>query len=111
MALHLARSLLDAFTVSAVASVLGISDWASRPGRTIRNLRFGVWGAVVPETTRLLIPSSTAILLRFQIIYSAFFVNLLEIRASHTRKLRLKTCTVTSQFRVWYPTSPSWSPS
>jgi hypothetical protein len=31
---------------------------------------------------RLVIPSSTAILLGFQIIYSAFFVSILEIRAS-----------------------------
>jgi len=32
---------------------------------------------------RLVIPSSIAILLGFQIIYSAFFVSILEIRASH----------------------------
>jgi hypothetical protein len=31
---------------------------------------------------RLVISSSTAILLGFQIIYSAFFVSILEIRAS-----------------------------
>jgi len=48
----------------------------------------GTWGAErfgalsYPETMRLVIPSSTAILLGFQIIYSAFFVSILEIRAS-----------------------------
>ena len=48
----------------------------------------GIWGAErfgplsYPETMRLVIPSSTAILLGFQIIYSAFFVSILEIRAS-----------------------------
>jgi hypothetical protein len=31
---------------------------------------------------RFVIPSSTAILLGFQIIYSAFFVSILDIRAS-----------------------------
>jgi len=48
----------------------------------------GTWGAegfgalAYAETMRLVIPSSTAILLGFQIIYSAFFVSILEIRAS-----------------------------
>ena len=48
----------------------------------------GTWSAEqfgalsYPETMRLVIPSSTAILLGFQIIYSAFFVSILEIRAS-----------------------------
>ena len=48
----------------------------------------GTWGAEgfgalsYMETMRLVIPSSTAILLGFQIIYSAFFVSILEIRAS-----------------------------
>jgi hypothetical protein len=47
----------------------------------------GIWGAErfgplsYAETMRLVIPSSTAILLGFQIIYSAFFVSILEIRA------------------------------
>ena len=47
----------------------------------------GTWGGEqfgalsYPETMRLVIPSSTAILLGFQIIYSAFFVSILEIRA------------------------------
>ena len=48
----------------------------------------GIWGAegfgalAYAETMRLVIPSSTAILLGFQIIYSAFFVSILDIRAS-----------------------------
>jgi len=48
----------------------------------------GTWGAegfgalAYAETMRLVIPSNTAILLGFQIIYSAFFVSILEIRAS-----------------------------
>jgi len=48
----------------------------------------GTWGAErfgtlsYPETMRFVIPSSTAILLGFQIIYSAFFVSILDIRAS-----------------------------
>jgi glycosyltransferase involved in cell wall biosynthesis len=48
----------------------------------------GTWGAErfgalsYPETMRLVIPSSTAILLGFQTIYSAFFVSILDIRAS-----------------------------
>jgi glycosyltransferase involved in cell wall biosynthesis len=47
------------------------------------------WGAegfgalAYAATMRLVIPSSTAILLGFQIIYGAFFVSILEIRASH----------------------------
>ena len=36
------------------------------------------------EMMRLVIPSSTAILLGFQIIYSAFFVSILKIRASRS---------------------------
>ena len=49
---------------------------------------FGSWGAegfgplAYADTMRFVIPSSTAILLGFQIIYSAFFVSILEIRAS-----------------------------
>jgi glycosyltransferase involved in cell wall biosynthesis len=48
----------------------------------------GSWGAegfgalAYAATMRLVIPSSTAILLGFQIIYGAFFVSILEIRAS-----------------------------
>jgi hypothetical protein len=48
----------------------------------------GTWGAegfgalAYAKTMRLVIPSSTAILLGFEIIYSAFFVSILEIRAS-----------------------------
>jgi hypothetical protein len=48
----------------------------------------GTWGAegfgplVYAKTMRLVIPSSTAILLGFQVIYSAFFVSILEIRSS-----------------------------
>lgn len=50
---------------------------------------FGHWGAQEfgslppPETMRLVIPSTTAILLAFQVIYGAVFLSLLEIRASH----------------------------
>ena len=40
--------------------------------------RFGV---LARRTMRLVIPSGTAILLAFQIIYSAFFVAILDIRA------------------------------
>jgi hypothetical protein len=48
----------------------------------------GSWGAegfgalAYAQTMRLVIPSSIPILLGFQIIYSAFFVSILEIRAS-----------------------------
>ncbi|MFZ2005993.1 MAG: glycosyltransferase family 2 protein [Stellaceae bacterium] len=46
------------------------------------------WGAAhfgplsVTATMRLVIPSSTAMLLGFQVIYSAFFVGILQVRAS-----------------------------
>jgi len=48
----------------------------------------GSWGAegfgalAYAQTMRLVIPCSTAILLGFKIIYGAFFVSILEIRAS-----------------------------
>jgi hypothetical protein len=48
----------------------------------------GTWGAegfgalAYAETMWLVIPSSTAILLGFQIIHGAFFVSILEIRAA-----------------------------
>jgi hypothetical protein len=41
------------------------------------------FGPLAPETTmRLVIPSGTAVLLAFQIAYGAFFLSVLEIRAS-----------------------------
>jgi glycosyltransferase involved in cell wall biosynthesis len=51
----------------------------------------GAWGSVEfgvlsPERAmRLVIPSGTAILLAFHIAYGAFFISVLEIRASRTR--------------------------
>jgi glycosyltransferase involved in cell wall biosynthesis len=48
----------------------------------------GSWGAAsfgmlsASETMRLVIPSSTAILLAFQVIYGVFFVSVLDIRAT-----------------------------
>jgi glycosyltransferase involved in cell wall biosynthesis len=48
----------------------------------------GDWGAhgfgalAFDQTMRLVIPSSTAILLGFQVIYSSFFISILEIHAS-----------------------------
>jgi hypothetical protein len=53
---------------------------------------FDTWGAegfgelAYAETMRLVIPSSTAILFGFQIIYSAFSVSILEIRLSLRRR-------------------------
>jgi hypothetical protein len=57
-------------------------------GLALALFALGIWGAkgfgalAYAETMRLVIPSSTAILLGFQIIYGAFFVSILEIRAS-----------------------------
>ena len=52
----------------------------------------GSWGAVgfgalnhPEQTMRLVIPSAVAIILAFQIVYGAFFVSILEIRASRRR--------------------------
>jgi hypothetical protein len=56
---------------------LGLAIWA-----------LSSWGAArfgplsVTATMRLVIPSSAALLLGFQIIYSAFFVGILQVRAS-----------------------------
>ena len=79
------RSLMSVVTLEAglivgAALLLG--------GLGLAAYAFGTWDAErfgalsYPETMRLVIPSSTAILLGFQIIYSAFFVSILEIRAS-----------------------------
>ena len=79
------RSLMSVVTLEAglivgAALLLG--------GLGLAAYALGTWGAErfgalsYPETMRLVIPSSTAILLGFQIIYSAFFVSILEIRAS-----------------------------
>ena len=67
---------------------LGVGALLLLGGLGLAVCMFGTWGAErfgalsYPETMRLVIPSSTAILLGFQIIYSAFFVSILEIRAS-----------------------------
>jgi glycosyltransferase involved in cell wall biosynthesis len=56
--------------------VYALSAWGS--------VRFG---PLSPERSmRLVIPSGTAILLAFQIAYGAFFVSVLEIRASNSRR-------------------------
>jgi hypothetical protein len=79
------HSLMSVVTLEAgliVGAVLLLS------GLGLAVYALGTWGAerfgalAYPETMRLVIPSSTAILLGFQIIYSAFFVSILEIRAS-----------------------------
>ena len=79
------RSLMSVVTLEA-GLIVGASLLLGGLGLAIYAL--GTWGAEqfgalsYPETMRLVIPSSTAILLGFQIIYSAFFVSILEIRAS-----------------------------
>jgi glycosyltransferase involved in cell wall biosynthesis len=79
------RSLMSVVTLEAgliVGAVLLLG------GLGLAVYALGTWGAErfgalsYPETMRLVIPSSTALLLGFQIIYSAFFVSILEIRAS-----------------------------
>ena len=81
------RSLMSVVTLEAglivgAALLLG--------GLALAAYALGTWGAErfgalsYPDTMRLVIPSSTAILLGFQIIYSAFFVSLLGIRASRS---------------------------
>ena len=79
------RSLMSVITLEAgliVGAVLLLG------GLGLAVYALGSWGAegfgalAYAETMRLVIPSSTAILLGFQIIYSAFFVSILEIRAS-----------------------------
>jgi glycosyltransferase involved in cell wall biosynthesis len=79
------RSLMSVVTLEA-GLMVGVSLLLGGLGLAVYAL--GTWGAEqfgalsYPETMRLVIPSSTAILLGFQIIYSAFFVSILEIRAS-----------------------------
>jgi glycosyltransferase involved in cell wall biosynthesis len=79
------RSLMSVVTLEAgiiVGAVLLLG------GLGLAVYALGTWGAerfgalAYAETMRLVIPSSTAVLLGFQIIYSAFFVSILEIRAS-----------------------------
>ena len=79
------RSLMSVLSLEA-GLIVGASLLLGGLGLAVYAL--GAWGAEqfgalsYPETMRLVIPSSTAILLGFQIIYSAFFVSILEIRAS-----------------------------
>jgi glycosyltransferase involved in cell wall biosynthesis len=79
------RSLMSVVTLEAG---LIIGALLLLGGLGLAAYALGTWGAErfgalsYPETMRLVIPSSTAILLGFQIIYSAFFVSILEIRAS-----------------------------
>jgi glycosyltransferase involved in cell wall biosynthesis len=59
-------------TVGLALGVLALSAWGN-----------AAFGNLSPEATmRLVIPSGTAILLAFQIAYGAFFLSVLEIRAS-----------------------------
>ena len=57
-------------------------------GLALAGYALGLWGAeqfgnLSPtETMRFVIPSGTAILLAFQTAYSAFFMSVLEIRAT-----------------------------
>ena len=59
-------------------------------GLLLGTVALGAWnmvgfGALEPaDTMRLVIPSATAILLAFQIAYGAFFISVLEIRATRT---------------------------
>ena len=71
---------LEAGLIAGVALLLGGLGLAVYALGTWSAERFGALS--YPDTMRLVIPSSTAILLGFQIIYSAFFVSILEIRAS-----------------------------
>jgi hypothetical protein len=79
------RSLMSVATLEA-GLILGATLLLG--GLGLAAYALGTWGAErfgalsYPETMRLVIPSSTAILLGFQIIYSAFFVSILGIRAS-----------------------------
>ncbi len=58
--------------IGLVLGVLALSDWGN-----------AAFGNLSPEATmRLVIPSGTAILLAFQVAYGAFFLSVLEIRAS-----------------------------
>ena len=79
------RSLMSLVTLEA-GLIVGALLLLGGLGLAVYTL--GTWGAErfgtlsYPETMRFVIPSSTAILLGFQIIYSAFFVSILDIRAS-----------------------------
>ncbi len=66
--------------IGLVLGMLALSAWG--------NAAFGV---LSPEATmRLVIPSGTAILLAFQVGYGAFFLSVLEIRASgHARRVTM----------------------
>jgi glycosyltransferase involved in cell wall biosynthesis len=58
-------------------AILALTDWGST-----------AFGDLSPQATmRLVIPSGTAILLAFQIAYGAFFLTVLEIRASRDRDI------------------------
>jgi hypothetical protein len=71
---------LEAGLIVGAALVLGGLGLAVYALGTWSAERFGA--LPYPETMRLVIPSSTAILLGFQTIYSAFFVSILDIHAS-----------------------------
>jgi glycosyltransferase involved in cell wall biosynthesis len=79
------RSLMSVVTLEA-GLIVGAALLLGGLGLALFAL--GIWGAegfgalAYAETMRLVIPSSTAILLGFQVVYSAFFVSILEIRAS-----------------------------
>jgi hypothetical protein len=79
------RSLMSVVTLEA-GLIIGAALLLGGLGLAL--YAFGIWGAegfgalAYAETMRLVIPSSTAILLGFQTIYSAFFVSILDIRAS-----------------------------
>jgi glycosyltransferase involved in cell wall biosynthesis len=75
------RSLMSVITLKAgliVGAVLLLG------GLGLAVYALGTWGAErfgplsYPETMRLVIPSTTAILLGFQVIYSAFFIRILK---------------------------------
>ena len=80
------RSMVSTVTLE-VGLIVGALLLLGGIGLAIYTL--GSWGAegfgalAYAKTMRLVISSSTAILLGFEIIYSAFFVTILEIRASH----------------------------
>ena len=60
------------FVMGAGIAFVAFGNWATRS-----------FGAIQPtETMRYVIPSATLILLAFQLVYSAFFICILEIRAS-----------------------------
>jgi glycosyltransferase involved in cell wall biosynthesis len=63
------------FLLGIGLGILALSAWGG-----------AAFGPLSPETTmRLVIPSGTAILLAFQVAYGAFFLSVLEIRASDRR--------------------------